>query len=52
MFVLPLIVILLAVAFGIKAEHIEKFRQSKRDWMKLIAGIVLILLAIFMFLLR
>ncbi|MEM4245221.1 MAG: cytochrome c biogenesis protein [Candidatus Nanoarchaeia archaeon] len=42
MFVLPLIIILLAVTFGMKAEHIESWRQKKRNWMRLAMGLVLI----------
>lgn len=50
MFVLPLIIILLAVIFGMKAEHIENFRQSKKGWMKLLMGLVLLALGVFMLL--
>jgi cytochrome c biogenesis protein CcdA len=49
MFVLPLIVILLAVTFGMKAEHIENWRQSKKNWMKLVMGLLLILLGLALF---
>ncbi len=42
MFVLPLAIILLAVTFGMKAEHIESWRQKKKNWMKLIMGLVLL----------
>jgi cytochrome c biogenesis protein CcdA len=50
MFVIPLIVILLAVTFGMKAEHIENWRQSKKNWMKLAMGLVLIALGLALFL--
>lgn len=46
MFVLPLIIILLAVTFGMKAEHIENWRQSKKNWMRLAMGLVLVGLGI------
>jgi len=46
MFVLPLIVILLAITFGMKAEHIENWRQKKRNWMRLVMGLVLLALGI------
>jgi cytochrome c biogenesis protein CcdA len=46
MFVIPLIIILLAVTFGMKAEHIENWRQSKKNWMKLAMGLVLVGLGI------
>lgn len=42
MFVVPLIIILLAVTFGMKAEHIENWRQSKKNWMKLVLGLMLV----------
>ncbi|MBI2047368.1 hypothetical protein HYT26_04385 [Candidatus Pacearchaeota archaeon] len=43
-FVLPLIIILLAVYFGMPAGHAEKFRLEKRKWLRLIMGIVMIAL--------
>ncbi|MFH1331930.1 MAG: cytochrome c biogenesis protein CcdA [archaeon] len=46
MFVLPLIIILLAITFGMKAEHIENWRQKKRNWMRLVMGLVLLALGI------
>ncbi len=42
MFILPLIVILIAIYFGMKAEHIENWRKSKRNLMKLILGLLLL----------
>ncbi len=50
MFILPLVVILLAVTFGMKAEHIESWRQSKKNWMKLVMGLVLLALGLALFL--
>jgi len=48
MFVLPLIVILLIVYFGIPPEKAEEWRKSKRKWMKLISGLLMIGLGIWM----
>lgn len=50
MFVLPLIVILLIVYFGIPPEKAEEWRKSKRKWMKLISGLLMIGLGIWMLL--
>ncbi len=41
MFILPLIIILIAIYFGMKAEHIENWRKSKRNLMKLVLGLLL-----------
>lgn len=49
-FVLPLIVILLAVYFGVSAERAEKLRVEKRKWLKLIMGLVMIALGVAMLL--
>jgi len=43
-FVLPLIIILLAVYFGMPAGHAERFRLEKRKWLRLIMGIIMIVL--------
>ena len=43
-FVLPLIVILLMVHFGFKIQHIKRWKQSNRTYMRLATGIILILL--------
>ena len=48
MFVLPLIVILFVVYFGVSPEKAEKWRKSKRKWMKLISGLLMIGLGIWM----
>ena len=43
-FVMPLIVILLMVFFGYKIQNLKRWKQSNRTYMRLAAGIVLILL--------
>ena len=43
-FVLPLIAILLMVHFGFKIQNIKRWKQSKRAYMRLATGIILILL--------
>ncbi len=48
-FVLPLLVILFLVYFGLSAEKIEKWRQQKKKWMRLAIGLVLIGLGVLMF---
>jgi cytochrome c biogenesis protein CcdA len=48
MFVLPLIFIILLVTRGMKAEHIERWRQSKKNWMKLAIGLLLVALGLAM----
>jgi len=49
-FVIPLFVILILVARGGSAEKMEKWRVGKRKYMKLIAGLFMILLGIIMLL--
>lgn len=49
-FVVPLLVILILVAKGGSAEKMEKWRLRKRKYMKLIAGLFMILLGIIMLL--
>ncbi|MBW3015760.1 hypothetical protein KY330_05025 [Candidatus Woesearchaeota archaeon] len=44
MFILPLIVIIAALTWGMKAEHIANWRESKKNWMKLAMGLLLIVL--------
>lgn len=46
MFVLPLVVIIIAVTFGMKAEHIENWRQKKKNVMKLVMGLLLLVLGL------
>jgi len=41
-FVLPLIIIVALAGFGIKYEKMKAWKQSKKKWMRLIAGILLI----------
>ena len=47
-FVLPLIIILLAVSFGFSAEKAEKLRLEKRKWLRLVIGIAMIALGVAM----
>lgn len=50
MFVAPLIAILALVLGGMKSEHIESWRQSKKNFMKLAMGILLVSLGVAMLL--
>jgi len=43
-FVLPLIVILLMVYFGFKIQHIKRWKQNNRRYMRLASGVILIFL--------
>jgi len=45
-FILPLIIIFALVVRGMSAERIEKWRTSKKNWMKLAMGIILLLLGL------
>lgn len=47
-FVLPLIIILLLIYFGLPAEKAEKFRLEKRKWLRLIIGLVMLALGLAM----
>jgi len=47
-FVLPLVIILLAVSFGFSAEKAEKLRLEKRKWLRLVIGIAMIALGVAM----
>jgi cytochrome c biogenesis protein CcdA len=49
-FVLPLFVILILMMKGSSAEKMEKWREDKRKYMKLVAGLFLIILGIIMLL--
>lgn len=49
-FVLPLIVILLLVYFGIKVQRIKRWKQDYRRWMRLAIGLVLVTLGILLIL--
>lgn len=46
-FILPLIVISVLVYKGTSPELVEKWRLSEKDWMKLVAGIVMLLLGVY-----
>jgi len=46
MFVLPLVAILLFVTKGMKAEHIESWRNAKKNWMRLVLGLFLLALGV------
>lgn len=43
-FVLPLIIILFAVLFGMKVQNIKKWKQSNKEYMRLVTGLILIAL--------
>jgi cadmium resistance protein CadD (predicted permease) len=43
-FVMPLVIILLLVLFGIKVQNIQKWKQANKAYMRLITGFVLIAL--------
>lgn len=45
-FVLPLLVILIAVYKGVKPQHLEAWRTSKRKWLRLVMGLVLVTLGL------
>jgi cytochrome c biogenesis protein CcdA len=47
-FVLPLFVILGLVYYGVSAKKLEKWRLKKRNYMKLISGLFMILLGVLM----
>jgi cytochrome c biogenesis protein CcdA len=49
-FVLPLIIILLLVYFGVKTDKIKKWKQSQKKWMRLAIGIVLLALGLLLIL--
>lgn len=49
-FVLPLVIILLAVYFGMSAQKAEQARVKQRKWLRLIMGLVMIALGLSMFL--
>ena len=49
-FVLPLVIILLAVYFGLDPEKVDKWRKEKKKWMRLGIGLVLIALGVIMLL--
>jgi cytochrome c biogenesis protein CcdA/glutaredoxin len=49
-FVLPLIVILILAALGLNVQRIEKVRLEKRKWVRLILGLLMIGLALWLIL--
>jgi cytochrome c biogenesis protein CcdA/glutaredoxin len=50
MFVLPLVGILLIIYFGVSPEKAENWRKSKRKWMKLFSGLLMVALGLWMLL--
>ncbi len=50
MFILPLVIIMVLILYGMKAQHIERWRVKKRSYMKLVMGGFLLLLGIAMLL--
>lgn len=49
-FVLPLLVIVFLVYFGVKTEKVKAWKDSKRHWMRLFIGLVMIVLGILLLL--
>jgi len=49
-FVLPLIIILSLVFFGVKAKRIKEWKEKRKKWMRLFMGIVMIILGILLIL--
>jgi cytochrome c biogenesis protein CcdA len=49
-FVMPLIIILLMVYFGVNIKKIKGWKEDKKKWMRLAIGIVLIALGVFLIL--
>jgi len=49
-FVLPLILILLLVYFGFNVNKVKAWKQSKRKWMRLFMGIVMVALGVLLIL--
>ncbi|MGB8218463.1 MAG: cytochrome c biogenesis protein CcdA [Candidatus Methanoperedens sp.] len=47
--VLPVLVLGAAIAFGLNPEKVEKFRKEKRAAMRLVTGITLLAIAVFMY---
>ncbi len=47
-FVLPLIVILLAVSYGLSTKRLEAWREKYRSWMRLATGLLLVGLGVWM----
>ena len=49
-FILPLVIILIAVTFGFSPEKADKFRLEKRKYLRLIMGLVMLILGLAMLL--
>jgi len=49
-FIVPLVLILVVVAFGVAPEQLEKIREEKRPYIRLAMGIVMIILGIILLL--
>lgn len=49
-FILPLIIILLLVYFGLSTKKIETWRKKNRKWMRLITGLIMLVLGILLIL--
>jgi len=49
-FVLPLLIILLMIYFGANTAKLKRWRQSKRRWMNLASGLLMIALGVFLIL--
>ncbi len=49
-FVLPLVVILLLVYFGMSVKKIQNWKQKEKKWMRLFTGIVMVLMGILLIL--
>lgn len=49
-FVLPLIIIVLLVYFGISHTHIKEWKENKKKWMRLFMGLIMIALGIILIL--
>ena len=49
-FVLPLIIIVLLTYFGMNVERVHEWKQAKKKWMRLVMGLVMIALGVFLIL--
>lgn len=49
-FILPLLVILLLVYFGLSAKKVQEWKDKQKKWMRLFAGIVMIALGVLLIL--
>jgi ABC-type nickel/cobalt efflux system permease component RcnA len=50
MFILPLIIVFIALLFGYSNKKAEELKDNYKDWMKLASGLLLIGLGIWMLL--